>query len=219
MMSTTPSLAACVFDLGGVVRTEWEDYIQEQFIPRFHVDESDCNAAFQGAWELIETRSGDPGALETEWAEFILARLPVALTGQELVKEFRDSIRFHDAAQSERTFTWLRDEGVILAIASNDTHPFFEAAWEQLTLGRYFERSRACVSCFLGCTKNESRFFEDVASRLGVPSERTVFIDDRVGNVQRAEESVGFVPLLVPTGTYAPRYTHQLLARLLSRSS
>ena len=204
MMYTKSAVSACVFDLGGVVRTEWEDYIREQFVPRFQVNEGGCHAAFQGAWELIETRSGDPRALEMEWAEFILARLPVALAPQELLKGFLGSIRFHDAAQSERTLTWLRDEGVILAIASNDTHPFFEAAWEQLTLGRYFERTRACVSCFLGCTKNDSRFFEEVASRLSVAPECTVFIDDRAGNVQRAEESVGFVPLLVPTGGCVP---------------
>jgi len=216
-MHTKSAIGACVFDLGGVVRSEWEDYIREQFIPRFQVNESDCQAAFRGAWELIEARSGDPRALETEWAEFILERLPVDLAAGELSEGFRDSIRFYDADQSERTLAWLRDEGVVLAIASNDTHPFFEAAWEQLALGRFFERTRTCVSCFLGCTKNDSRFFEDVASRLSVAPECTVFIDDRAGNVQRAEESVGFVPLLVPTGSYAPRYTHQMLARLLGR--
>jgi hypothetical protein len=116
MMHTKSAISACVFDLGGVVRTEWEDYIREQFIPRFQVNEEDCQAAFQGAWELIETRSGDPGALATEWAEFILARLSVDLAAQELVKGFRDSISFYDAAQSERTLAWLRDTGVILAI-------------------------------------------------------------------------------------------------------
>lgn len=192
-----PPIRACLWDLGVVVRTEWEDHVAEWLIPAFGLDERRCAAVFTEAWSLIERRCGDAAALEREWAAHIVSRLPIDIEPAELAEQVRQSIRFHDAEQTEDTLRWLQARGILLGIASNDNEPFFEHAWRALRLDRFFDRAGGpvFVSCFAGKSKGDAGFFEMVVDRLEFPPGQVLFIDDRAANVQAADASVGLASI------------------------
>ena len=56
--------------------------------------------------------------------------------------------------------------------------------------------SFSTYSCFLGVFKPDERMYLDALSKCGVPAEQTVFVDDRVANLEGAAK-VGITPVLI----------------------
>ena len=78
----------------------------------------------------------------------------------------------------------LRARGVFCALASNQERNRARHMSEQLGYGRAFDAE--FYSCELGCTKPSAAFFETMIQRAGLDPARTLFIDDRLDNVEAA---------------------------------
>jgi len=84
----------------------------------------------------------------------------------------------------------LRRRGVWCAVASNQERNRARHMSETLGYARLFDRE--FYSCDLGCTKPSAAFFEAVVRGGGLDPARTLFIDDRLDNVEAAR-SCGLV--------------------------
>ena len=84
----------------------------------------------------------------------------------------------------------LRARGVFCALASNQERNRAEHMSGTLGYGRVFDRE--FYSCDLGCVKPSAAFFEAIVGHAGLDPARTLFIDDRLDNVEAAR-CCGFV--------------------------
>ncbi len=78
----------------------------------------------------------------------------------------------------------LRGRGVYCALASNQERIRARHMSDALGYARIFDRE--FYSCDLGCTKPSATFFEEVIRRAELDPARTLFIDDRLDNVEAA---------------------------------
>ena len=79
----------------------------------------------------------------------------------------------------------LRDAGFTMHAFSN--YPvWYRLVEERLSPSRFLDWT--FVSCITGLRKPEPAAYEHVLNELGVPAERCVFIDDRVGNCEAARQ-------------------------------
>ena len=78
----------------------------------------------------------------------------------------------------------VRERGVWCAIASNQERNRARHMSEALGYGRVFDRE--FYSCDLGCTKPSPTFFEAIIRDAALDPARTLFIDDRLDNVEAA---------------------------------
>jgi putative hydrolase of the HAD superfamily len=84
----------------------------------------------------------------------------------------------------------LRAHGVYCALASNQERNRARHMSESLGYGRVFDRE--CYSCDLGHTKPSRKFFTEVLRIARRDAHRTLFIDDRLENIEAASRC-GFV--------------------------
>ncbi len=78
----------------------------------------------------------------------------------------------------------LRERGVYCALASNQERNRARHMSEQLGYARVFHRE--FYSCDLGCVKPSAAFFEAMLLQAKLDPARTLFIDDRLDNVEAA---------------------------------
>ena len=78
----------------------------------------------------------------------------------------------------------LRARGVYCALASNQERN--RARHMSETLGYAGAFDAEFYSCDLGCTKPSAAFFETITRRAGLEPARTLFVDDRLDNVEAA---------------------------------
>ena len=76
----------------------------------------------------------------------------------------------------------------------SDTWPSITPQLEYIGVLDYI--SFSTYSCFLGVFKPDERMYLDALSKCGVPAEQTVFVDDRVANLEGAAK-VGITPVLI----------------------
>ena len=78
----------------------------------------------------------------------------------------------------------LRERGVHCALASNQERNRARHMSEALGYARVFDRE--FYSCDLGCVKPSAAFFEAILREAALDPARTLFIDDRLDNVEAA---------------------------------
>jgi putative hydrolase of the HAD superfamily len=78
----------------------------------------------------------------------------------------------------------LRERGVYCALASNQERNRARHMSQALGYARVFDRE--FYSCDLGCTKPTAAFFEAVVRGAELDPARTLFVDDRLDNVEAA---------------------------------
>jgi putative hydrolase of the HAD superfamily len=78
----------------------------------------------------------------------------------------------------------LRERGVFCAIASNQERNRARHMSQALGYARVFDRE--FYSCDLGCVKPSAAFFEAMLLQANLDPARTLFIDDRLDNVEAA---------------------------------
>ena len=76
----------------------------------------------------------------------------------------------------------------------SDTWPSITPQLEYIGVLDYI--SFSTYSCFLGVFKPDERMYLDALSKCGVPAEQTVFVDDRIANLEGAAK-VGITPVLI----------------------
>ena len=76
----------------------------------------------------------------------------------------------------------------------SDTWPSITPQLEYIGVLEYI--SFSTYSCFLGVFKPDERMYLDALSKCGVPAEQTVFVDDRIANLEGAAKA-GITPILI----------------------
>lgn len=116
-------------------------------------------------WALFKERTGIEGD-EAKWRDFILSRFTVRPFMLDWTAK-------------------LTQTGIVTAILSDQTD------WlDRLDAGQGFYKyfSRVFNSYNHGMTKQEPEFFRLALGQLGASPERSLFVDDNPGNVERARE-------------------------------
>jgi putative hydrolase of the HAD superfamily len=183
MGNGTPHLPvdAIVFDYGGVLAEEGFREGLKALALRFGLDaekmyEEGSRAVYDSGYVLNRGTEADFWALLS--ARTGLPSYDASFT-REILKRFvlRPSV--------VRTAKWLRGEGFLTAILSDQTD-WLDHLNERDHFFQHFDR--VFNSYYLGKGKRDPSIFRDVAAILKLAPERTLFIDDSPGNVGRALE-------------------------------
>ena len=89
----------------------------------------------------------------------------------------------------------------------SDTWPSIEQQLEHIGVSQYL--SFCTFSCYVGVFKPDKRIYLDALNKCGAPAEKTVFIDDAVGNLDGAT-ALGITPILIaanPASNVETKYT------------
>lgn len=89
----------------------------------------------------------------------------------------------------------------------SDTWPSITPQLEHIGVLEYI--SFHTYSCFLGIFKPDKKMYLDALEKCGVPASETVFIDDRIANLEGAEK-LGITPILItanPVSDVETKYT------------
>jgi len=190
-MDSGGAIEAVVCDFGGVLTTPlFEAFarIQEEF----GIEAKDLGAAMT----MLTQRDGENPLFPLERGEVsedaFLAELGGAL--EELLGRETHVHRFREALFEGldpnppmiELMRELRGSGLRMAMLTNNVREW-EPLWRSmLPVDEIFEE--VVDSGFVGCRKPEPRIYEITVERLGVPSERCLFVDDLEPNVRAAEE-------------------------------
>ena len=190
-MDSGGAIEAVVCDFGGVLTTPlFEAFarIQEEF----GIEAKDLGAAMT----MLTQRDGENPLFPLERGEVsedaFLAELGGAL--EELLGRVTHVHRFREALFEGldpnppmiELMRELRGSGLRMAMLTNNVREW-EPLWRSmLPVDEIFEE--VVDSGFVGCRKPEPRIYEITVERLGVPSERCLFVDDLEPNVRTAEE-------------------------------
>ena len=149
-------------------------------------------------------------AIEEEYDIFLKyytvlsAELGLGLTGEEVkavagdkVYNKDDNYRLFDGTIS--TLKALQGKYKLGIIS--DTWPSIIPLLEHFDILKYFDC--ATFSFELGTLKPDRRMFRDALSKMGLPPEQTVFIDDNPKNLAGAA-ALGIVPVLISAAQWSP---------------
>jgi len=129
------------------------------------------------------------------WVEFELGRRSEEDFLESFFADGRDFDRRGFVSTIRSSYRWLpgleellaelRDAGFIMHAFSN--YPvWYRLIEERLSPSRFLDWR--FVSCITGLRKPDSAAYEHALNELGVPAEQCVFIDDRVGNCEAAQQ-------------------------------
>jgi putative hydrolase of the HAD superfamily len=79
----------------------------------------------------------------------------------------------------------VRERGIALHVVTNQEHARANLLWRTLELRQRFDALHYAAD--LGCAKPSSKFFEQVIARSGFAPAETFLIDDRIENVEAAQ--------------------------------
>jgi len=193
-MPPSPDIRAVIFDVGGVLTVPLRETL-DIIAARGVVDLSVAGPHFRETF--IGGHDGDLPSHRLERGELTMnefisglgdSRLPV---WQLLHPESPDSL--HANMTSHAGMHGLVDDartaGYKTAIVSNIFNEYVER-WDEITNhhGRF---DVVVYSCIVGLRKPNRAIFDLALSRLGLPAEQTVFIDDSA-DVIEAAENLGF---------------------------
>ncbi len=131
--------------------------------------------------------------------------LGLGLKGEEIEAVARDKVYnkdgnsrlFDGAADTLKALQGRYKLGII-----SDTWPSIVPLLEHLGILKYFDC--ATFSFELGALKPDPGMFRDALSKMGLPPEQTVFIDDNPKNLAGAA-ALGIVPVLISAAQWSPR--------------
>jgi putative hydrolase of the HAD superfamily len=172
--------AAVVFDYGGVIITPITNQLGE--IARSHgVDTMVMLELLMGPrhtsgdhpWHRAER-----GELPTDAMQDLIGPYAtdagIDLVGDEYARLLNaPTYRYH--AQVVRRIAGLRDEGVTTALLTNSFREFRPVLESQLDMGLF---DVVVDSSAEGCRKPEPEIYAIVSERVGVPVDRTIYLDD-----------------------------------------
>lgn len=179
---TEQKIRAVLFDFGGVLAEEGfrnglQALAEEQGLAVSAIAQQGMQAVYdsgfvlgQGSaadfWSLLRQRTGlagDDASLSARILDgFIIRQWMITLVGQ------------------------LRERGYVTAILSDQTH-WLDELEARYHFGPAFDH--IYNSYYLGKGKRDLSLFADVATDLHMKSEVLLFVDDDIGNVQRAQQA------------------------------
>ncbi len=167
-----------IFDNGGVLVSGNEDGVYQLFSNAYNTNKRDVKIEYD--WCARRLDSGE-------------------LTSRDFYKKLEEIFGVvipYEVIKDEHRNAFVRKEDVIayakslknhfdLALLSNfgDYFDEFNQDWD---LGELFDDNKMFVSCKIGLTKPDKGIYEYTLQQLGRKPEETVFIDDRLQNIETA---------------------------------
>lgn len=178
-----------LFDIGNVLFCDpWETLLltaEHGLADRHGLDRGRVAEVGAGLWRrysLSETA-------EQHYWDDVARALGISVHADDVAALERTLLRPNP--QAEQLLGSARDSGYRIGIASNNTTFWFAKQWSALALDRYVDPELVFVSHRSGVEKDSpGRGLLEIAAETVTPS-RTVLIDDRPKNLERAE-SLGF---------------------------
>lgn len=175
------NIKAILFDFGGVVA---EEGFYHGLLELGKKNSLDPEAFFRAVDALIyETGYLTGKADEAVFWNSVRERTGIAGTDVEL----RDEIlkRFTLRPEMVLAVDRLRSQGLCVAMLSDQTN-WLEEIDRETALFRHFDR--VFNSFRIHKSKRDATVFRDVCSALGVTTEETLFVDDNINHIRRAQE-------------------------------
>ena len=140
--------------------------------------------------------------MEEEYKQFIEFYSIVSRElGFELLRVELEAIAYDRTYNMENYICYPGTVGVIKELSKSfklgiisDTWPSITPQLEYIGVLKYI--SFYTYSCSLGVFKPDEKIYLDALSKCGVPAEETVFVDDRIANLEGAAK-VGITPILI----------------------
>ncbi|MGB7581636.1 MAG: HAD-IA family hydrolase, partial [Sedimentisphaerales bacterium] len=195
-------IEAVVFDIGGVLAHDvWENLLPH-IADKEELNKEQVKSIGALLWEAFayrpETILNSWRDLENQyWSLFVKSLWGKSIKKEEVkekvekfIKLTDDFIKDVDAEKMMKLLTGLQSNGVKLAICSNNNEFWYRYQMDKLKLCRYFSPSKVILSCKIGVSKSSPHFemFHAVVDALQLTPNKCLFVDDRVDNVNRAEE-------------------------------
>jgi len=172
---------AVLFDYGGVLA---EEGFREGLLAIGSKNGLDPALFFSNADALID-RTGYLTGLSDESAYWDALRKQTGIQGSD--QELREEIlkRFVQRPAMLSVVDLLRQQGLTLALLSDQTNWLDEL---ERTTPLFFHFDRVFNSFRTHKSKRDGSVFQDVCRALGTRPEETLFVDDNLGHIRRAEE-------------------------------
>lgn len=171
-----------IFDVGKVlVKYEWEKYLDGFGFPKEERDKL-AKVVFQSkTWD-----ERDRGSEEEEYyIEQMIKEAPeYADDIREVMRRSGETIEMMDYA--ETWIRYLKDKGYHIYILSNYSTYMLEKTQDELTFLKYADG--AIFSCQVKQIKPEPAIYQTLLNRYHLDPEKSVFLDDRAENCERARK-------------------------------
>ena len=173
-------IRAVLFDFGGVIADE--GFLQGlQAIGR--ANGLDPDAFFRMVDKLIYETGYLIGKVdEALFWNAVRCKTGVRVTDAELRNEIQK--RFVLRPEMLASVDWIRSKGLIVAMLSDQTD-WLEEIDQETGLFRHFDR--VFNSFRIHKSKRDATVFGDVCAALGVRPEETLFVDDNINHIKRAQ--------------------------------
>lgn len=199
MKNTTPTIAAVVFDSGGVLLEHRHAFLEpaavREALRELGVGGADDRRVAQAVREALDWLSGQAGTTTTEESAAAqrleyYRRLLVGVTSAaslELTERLRDQL---EGSQSVKPFPEVREvldalcsRGMKLGVLSDGWASTIQL-YERLGLADRFQSWT--FSAVVGCCKPDPRIYAAAERDLGLEPARILFVDDLPANVEGA---------------------------------
>ena len=148
------------------------------------------------SWQTIE---------KEYWADF-LAKFESEFSGrqipsiEQLIEFSKKFIKPVNEPDTLLLLERLAARKIALAICSNNNEFWFARQMEVSGFEKFFLPQNIMLSCRIGVSKSHpsGAMFKGILDMLGLPSEKTLFVDDRQSNVDKARE-FGIHSVLFPS--------------------
>ena len=195
-----------IFDVGGVLAQDvWENLLLDQGdgdqpagIASLHgLDAGLVQRVGRLLWEAFaytpETKRNDWHELEKRYWEWFIEFFwgknpPDGVSADGFIAMTGTFIRPVPGMQA--VLKRLQFQGHALAICSNNNEFWFRRQMAELRLHRFFSSEKIVLSCRIGVAKSSGTFemFHAATDSLSLTPSGCAFVDDRQGNVDRANE-------------------------------
>ncbi len=194
-------MKAVIFDVGGVLAHDvWEHLLLDRpagIAERHGLDRDLVRELGKDLWQAFaytpETPRNDWRRLEVRyWESFIDScwgeTPPAGVSVDRFIAMTDDFIQ--PVPGMVPVLERLQSQGLGLAICSNNNEFWFRRQSDKLRWQRFFSPQRTVLSCRVGVAKSSPglEMFHAAAGALGLAPARCAFVDDRQGNVDRADE-------------------------------
>lgn len=171
-------IKAIVFDLGGVLITDFRQGGKNPWAGFLGIDEDSFEKVYSNEW--FDYKMGKISELEA-WCAF--EKNGSKLSAREIYDLVRSTRKF--VPGTKELIEELKGKYLIAAL-SNEGKETIEDAEERMGIDKLFDRM--FVSCFMGLAKPDKRIYEKVLEELGMKVDEIVFVDDKERNITAAEE-------------------------------
>ncbi len=189
-----------IFDIGGVIAHDvWEGmYLHPErgLAAEHHLDRNELERIGKTLWGQFDRSPSRSECLHPEvvelaywraFAESVEHSFGLKLQPRDLV-DLTDSFII-PVPEIVETVAKMREQGLPIALCSNNNVFWFARQWQKCDLGRYMDAGQAILSCDLGVTKSHpsGTLFHKAIGVTGLAPACLLFTDDRRENLEIAQ--------------------------------